>query len=401
MHTARRTHGFTESVIRGMTRLANEHDAINLSQGFPNFPAPDEVKNEACRAIHADINQYAITWGSRRLRLALTRKYAEFYGLEIDSEAEITVTCGATEAMATVLLAVVDPGEQVIVLEPFYENYGPDTVICEAEPVFVPLGEPPEWRLDLERLARAFSDRTRAIILNTPNNPTGRVLTREELEGVTELCRRYDAYVVTDEVYEHILYDGEHIPVATLPEMRDRTITISGASKTYSVTGWRIGTIVAPSPVTDAIRKVHDFLTVGAPAPLQEGVAAAIETLGPEYYERLAADYRIRRDVLYGRLLEAGFQAECPQGAYYILADFSEISDLPDDEFSYWLTREIGVAPVPGSSFYSDPAAGRRLVRFAFCKTTDVLEEAAERLASLRERAVPCQPLGVSRMRGG
>jgi len=401
MHTARRTHGFTESVIRGMTRLANEHDAINLSQGFPNFPAPDEVKDEACRAIHADINQYAITWGSRRLRLALTRKYAEFYGLEIDPETEITVTCGATEAMATVLLALVDPGEQVIVLEPFYENYGPDTVICQAEPVFVPLGEPPGWTLDLERLERAFSDRTRAIILNTPNNPTGRVLTREELEGVAELCRRYDAYVITDEVYEHILYDGEHIPVATLPEMRDRTITISGASKTYGVTGWRIGTIVAPSRVTDAIRKVHDFLTVGAPAPLQEGVAAAIETLGPEYYERLAADYRVRRDVLYGRLLEVGFQAERPQGAYYILADFSEISDLPDDEFSYWLTREIGVAPVPGSSFYSDPAAGRRLVRFAFCKTTDVLEEAAERLASLRERAVPRQPLGISRMGGG
>ncbi|MCZ6825283.1 MAG: aminotransferase class I/II-fold pyridoxal phosphate-dependent enzyme [Gemmatimonadetes bacterium] len=389
MHTARRTHGFTESVIRGMTRLANEHDAINLSQGFPNFPAPDEVKDEACRAIHADINQYAITWGSRRLRLALTRKYAEFYGLEIDPETEITVTCGATEAMATVLLALVDPGEQVIVLEPFYENYGPDTVICQAEPVFVPFGEPPKWRLDLERLERAFSDRTRAIILNTPNNPTGRVLTREELEGVAELCRRHDAYVITDEVYEHILYDGEHIPVATLPEMRDRTITISGASKTYSVTGWRIGTIVAPSRVTDAIRKVHDFLTVGAPAPLQEGVAAAIETLGPDYYERLASDYRHRRDVLYGRLLEAGFQAARPEGAYYILADFSEISDLPDDEFSYWLTREIGVAPVPGSSFYSDPAAGRRLVRFAFCKTTDVLEEAAERLASLRERAVP------------
>jgi aminotransferase len=389
MHTARRTHGFTESVIRGMTRLANEHDAINLSQGFPNFQAPDQVKDEACRAIQAGINQYAITWGARRLRVALARKYADLYGLEIDAEAEITVTCGATEAMATVLLAVVDPGEQVIVLEPFYENYGPDTVICEAEPVFVPLGEAPEWTLDLERLESAFSDRTRAIILNTPNNPTGRVFTREELEGVAELCRRYDAYAVTDEVYEHILFDGEHIPVATLPEMRERTITISGASKTYSVTGWRIGTIVAPSRVTDAIRKVHDFLTVGAPAPLQEGVAAAIEALGPAYYERLAADYRVRRDALYGRLLDAGFRAELPQGAYYILADFSRISDLPDDEFSCWLTREIGVAPVPGSSFYSDPAAGRRLVRFAFCKTTDVLEEAGRRLAGLGQRAVP------------
>lgn len=389
MHTANRTHGFTESVIRGMTRLAAEHDAINLAQGFPNFAAPDVLKAEAARAIHDDVNQYAITWGSRRLRLALTRKYAEAYGMEVDPETEITVTCGATEAMAAVLLAIIDPGEEVIVPEPFYENYGPDTIICAAKPVFCPIWEHPEWELDLDRLERAFSDRTRALILNTPNNPTGRVLGRMDLEAIAELCARYDAWAVTDEVYEHILYEGEHVPIATLPGMRDRTITISGASKTYSVTGWRIGTIIAPPDVTDAIRKVHDFLTVGAPAPLQEAVAAAMETLGPDYYEGLASDYRARRDALHGRLVEAGFQAASPEGAYYILTDFSEISDLPDDEFSFWLTREVGVAPVPGSSFYADPADGRHLIRFAFPKTLDMLEEAGARLAAVRERAMP------------
>jgi aminotransferase len=389
MHTANRTHGFTESVIRGMTRLAAEHDAINLAQGFPNFAAPDVLKAEAARAIHDDINQYAITWGSRRLRLALARKYAELYGMEVDPEADITVTCGATEAMAAVLLAIVDPGDEVIVPEPFYENYGPDTIICAAKPIFCPIWEPPEWELDLDRLEGAFSDRTRALILNTPNNPTGRVLSRKDLEAIAELCARYDAWAVTDEVYEHILYEGEHVPLATLPGMRDRTITISGASKTYSVTGWRIGTIIAPPDVTDAIRKVHDFLTVGAPAPLQEGVAAAMETLGPDYYKGLALDYRARRDAMHGRLVEAGFQAASPEGAYYILTDFSEISDLPDDEFSFWLTSEIGVAPVPGSSFYDDPADGRHLIRFAFPKTLDMLEEAGARLARVRERALP------------
>ena len=389
MHTAKRTHSFTESVIRGMTRLANEHDAINLAQGFPNFAAPDVLKAEAARAIHEDVNQYAITWGSRRLRLALTRKYAELYGMEVDPEADITVTCGATEAMAAVLLAIVDPGDEVIVPEPFYENYGPDTIICAAKPVFCAIWEPPEWELDLDRLERAFSDRTRALILNTPNNPTGRVLSRMDLEAIAELCARYDAWAVTDEVYEHILYEGEHVPIATLPGMRDRTITISGASKTYSVTGWRIGTIIAPPDVTDAIRKVHDFLTVGAPAPLQEGVAAAMETLGPDYYESLASDYRARRDALHSRLIEAGFHAALPEGAYYILADFSEISGLPDDEFSVWLTREIGVAPVPGSSFYADPADGRHLIRFAFPKTLDMLKEAGASLAGVRERAMP------------
>src|SRR5205809_3069480 len=382
MHTAHRTHGFTESVIRGMTRLANEHGAINLAQGFPNFPAPEVLKEAAARAIRDDVNQYAITWGTKRLRDALARKYAEWYGMTVNPETEIVVTCGATEAMASALLALVDPGDEVIVFEPFYENYGPDAILCEARPVYVPIAAGRE--LDLDRLAAAFSARTRAVIVCSPNNPTGRVLARHELEGIAELCRRHDAYAVTDEIYEHIYYEGKHIPIATLAGMRDHTITISGASKTFSVTGWRVGTIIAPPEVTDAIRKVHDFLTVGAPAPLQEAIAVGLETLGPEYYRGLAVDYRARRDLLHGALLAAGFRCEAPEGAYYILADFSALSDLPDDAFARWLTCEAGVAPVPGSSFFSRPELGRRLVRFAFCKTEEQLREAGERLRAVR-----------------
>jgi aminotransferase len=370
-----------------MTRLAAEHGAINLAQGFPDFPAPEVLKEAAVEAIRADLNQYAITWGCKRLRDALARKYAEWYGVAVDPEAEITVTCGSTEAMASALLAIVDPGDEVVVFEPFYENYGPDAILCGASPVHVPVA--PGQELDLERLAAACSRRTRAIIVNTPNNPTGRVLTRAELEGIAELCQRFGAYAVTDEIYEHIYYDGEHIPISTLPGMRERTITISGASKTFSVTGWRVGWIVAPQEVTAAIRKVHDFLTVGAPAPLQEAVATALEQLGPEYYETLAAEYRERRDTLYEGLVAAGFRCLRPEGAYYIMADFSAISDLADDEFSYWLTREIGVAPVPGSSFYSRPELGRRQVRFAFCKTVELLGEAKRRLRSLAQVGAP------------
>jgi aminotransferase len=383
MKTARRTHGFTESVIRAMTRVAAQHDAINLAQGFPNFPCPDVLKEAAAKALRDDINQYAITWGAKRFRDALARKYADWYGMAVDPEAEITVTCGATEAMASTVLAVVDPGDEVIVFEPFYENYGPDAILCDARPVFVPMA--PAGELDMDRVAAAFSPKTRAIIICTPNNPAGRVLSRRELEGIAELCRRHDAYAVTDEIYEHIYYEGEHVPIATLDGMRDHTITISGASKTFSVTGWRIGTIVAPAGVTDAIRKVHDFLTVGAPAPLQEAVAVGMETLGRDYYEGLARDYRRRRDLMCGALREAGFSLTPPQGAYYVLADFSRLSDLPDDEFAVWLTKEIGVAPVPGSSFYSKPEMGRKLVRFAFCKTEPMLTEAATRLAGVRQ----------------
>ncbi len=372
-----------------MTRLASEHGAINLAQGFPNFPAPDVLKEAAAGAIRADVNQYAITWGAKRLRDALARKYADWYGMSVNPETEITVTCGATEAMASALLAIVDPGDEVIVFEPFYENYGPDAILCGAKPVYVPLAATQE--LDLDRLAAAFSGRTRAIIVCTPNNPTGRVLSRRELEAIAELCRRHDAYAVTDEIYEHIRYEGRHIPIATLDGMRERTITISGASKTFSVTGWRIGTIVAPPGATDAIRKVHDFLTVGAPAPLQEAVAVGLETLGPDYYAGLARDYRARRDVMHAALRAAGFRCEPPQGAYYILADFSALSDLPDDEFARWLTCEVRVAPVPGSSFFSRAELGRTLVRFAFCKTEDQLREAGKRLQALTSHAPPAR----------
>ena len=384
MNTARRTQGFRESVIRGMTRLAREYRSINLAQGFPNFPAPDLLKEAAARAIHDDINQYAITWGAQRLREALARFYQEWYGLSADPEREITVTCGATEAMISTLLALVNPGDEVIVFEPFYENYGPDTILADARPVYVPLD--PGRPLDLERLAAAFSPRTRAIIVNTPGNPSGRVLTRTELEAIRDLCVRHDALAVTDEIYEHIRYEGDHIPIATLPGMRERTVTISGASKTYSVTGWRVGWIIAPERLTDAIRKVHDFLTVGAPAPLQEGVAAALEGLGRSFYEGLATSYRLKRDLLHGALVEAGFACRAPEGAYYILADFTGVAEahsaargLDDTAFAVWLSREVGVTPVPGSSFFRD-GGGRALVRFVFCKTEEILAEAADRL---------------------
>jgi aminotransferase len=371
-----------------MTRVATEHDAINLAQGFPNFAAPDAVKAAAIRGIEDDINQYAITWGAKRFRDALVAKYADWYGLEVDPETEVTVTCGATEAVVSALLAIVDPGEEVVVLEPFYENYGPDTILCAATPRFVPLGS--GWRIDFDRLRNAFSDQTRAIVVNTPNNPTGGVFSREELEGIAALCQQFDAYAVTDEVYEHIVYDDhEHVPMATLPGMRDRTITVSSSSKTFAVTGWRIGTIVAHPHVTDAIRKVHDFLTVGAPAPLQEGVAAGMESLPDSYYRELGDSYRAKRDVFYAALVEAGFRCERPEGAYYILADFSDLSDLSDEEFSLWLASEVGVAPVPGSSFFHHPEDGRHLVRFAFCKTEELLAEAGRRLATVRTRGTP------------
>jgi aminotransferase len=383
MYTALRTRTFGESVIRGMSRLASQHDSINLAQGFPNFPAPDVIKAAAARAIAENINQYAITWGAKRLRDAVARKYADWYGLVADPETEITITCGATEAMAATVLALVDPGQEVIVLEPFYENYGPDAILCGASPVFVPVM--PGERLDLDRLARAFSARTRAIIVNSPGNPSGLVLDQAELEGIAALCQRHDALAITDEIYEHILYEGGHTPIATLPGMRERTVTISGASKTFSITGWRIGTIVAPAALTDAIRKVHDFLTVGAPAPLQEGLAVAMETLGREYYDQMGAAYRHRRDLLMTALVGAGFRCVPPAGAYYILADFASLSDLDDVAFSAWLTTEIGVTPVPGSGFFSKPEDGRHLVRFAFCKTEELLGQAAGRLKSLSQ----------------
>jgi aspartate/methionine/tyrosine aminotransferase len=382
---ARRTVGFTESVIREMTRLCAMYGGINLAQGFPNFPAPAPVKEAAKRAIDADINQYAITWGSKTLRDALARTYGELYAMDVAPETMLTVTCGSTEAMISTLLAICDPGDEVIVFEPFYENYGPDAAISGAAPVFVPL-RPPNFRFDADELARAFTPRTKAIIVNSPNNPTGRVFTRSELEAIAALCREHDVIAVTDEIYEHIRYEGEHIPIATLEGMAERTVTISGASKTFSVTGWRVGWIVAPPELTAAIRKVHDFVTVGAPAPLQEAIAVALE-LGLRYYARLATEYRARRDHLVRVLDAAGFSPNTPEGAYYVLCDVRPFGFDNDVAFANWLVSEVGVAGVPGSSFFSRPELGRHLIRFTFCKTADLLDEAGARLLRTRSAA--------------
>jgi len=377
---------FTESVIREMTRLCQQHGGVNLAQGFPDFPAPEAIKQEAARAVEADVNQYAITWGARRLREALAEKTRRFTGIAYDPETEITVCCGSTECMAATMLALVDPGEEVVVFEPFYENYGPDAILCGAQPRFVRLREP-DWSFDPQELEQSFNNRTKAIIINTPNNPTGKVFTRAELEQIAALCRRWDAVAVTDEIYEHIVYDGaEHVSVASLDGMRERTVTISGISKTYSVTGWRIGHCLAPPPITGAIRKVHDFLTVGAPAPLQE--AAAVAMAFPDaYYQRLADGYRERRDFLVPALEGAGFKAFKPRGAYYVMTDISGFGFPDDVEFARYLVADIGVAAVPGSSFYSDRVSGRQRLRFHFARRRETLEAAVQRLGRLGVRA--------------
>ena len=384
MLTARRTATFTESVIREMTRIANQHGAMNLAQGFPDFPMPEPMKDAACAAIHGDVNQYAITWGTPALRLAIAAKYRRWYDMEVDPERDVTVTCGATEAMAAVFLALLNPGDEVIIFEPFYENYGPDAILADARPVFVPL-ERPDWRLDPDKLRAAFSPKTKAIIVNTPHNPTGRVFTREEITLIADLCKEHDVWAITDEIYEHIRYAGGHHPIATWPGMRERTVTISGLSKTFSCTGWRLGYAIAPAKQSVSIRKVHDFLTVGAPAPLQAAGAVGM-AFDADYYNHLASDYRARRDVLVAALTEAGFTFSIPEGAYYILADFSELSDRGDTAFAHWLAEDVGVAGVPGSSFYHEPAMGKSLIRFAFCKKLETLRAAGERLASLRAR---------------
>jgi len=382
--TALRASTFTESVIREMTRVSNQHGAINLAQGFPDFAMPEPMKDAACAAIHGDINQYAITWGTPALRLAIAEKYRRWYNMEIDPDREITVTCGATEAMAAVFLALIDPGDEVIVFEPFYENYGPDAILAGAKPVFVPL-EGLEWKLDPDKLRAAFSDKTRAIVVNTPHNPTGRVFTREEISLIAELCQKHDVIAITDEIYEHIRYAGGHHVLATWPGMRDRTVTISGLSKTFSCTGWRLGYAIAPFEMTSPIRKVHDFLTVGAPAPLQAAGAIGM-AFGAEYYNEIALEYRERRDAMVAALDDAGFKFCAPEGAYYILADFTGLSDLRGVEFALWLAKDVGVATVPGTSFYHDPRLGETVTRFAFCKKKETLERAAERLAQLSAR---------------
>ena len=376
---------FTESVIREMTRLASEHKAVNLSQGFPDFPAPEEVKEAARRAITDDVNQYAITWGAKSLRDAIAAKFERLYGVPVDPEREVTVTCGATEAMIAALLAFLDPGDEVVVFEPFYENYGPDAILSGSVPRFVRL-RPPDWSFDSAELAAAFNSKTRAIIVNTPNNPTGKVFTRAELQTIAQLCQKHDAVAVTDEIYEHILFDGAvHVAMASLPGMKQRTITINGMSKTYSVTGWRVGWAIAPAALTGAIRKVHDFLTVGAAAPLQEAGALAL-ALPDSYYEAMAAGYAKRRDRLIAMVQAAGFRVHRPKGAYYAMTEIDGLGWDDDVAFARHLVQEIGVAVVPGSSFYRDPKDGRFQVRFAFCKQEATFAEAERRLARLRPR---------------
>ncbi len=377
---SRRVDHFVESVIRDMTRLSLKHGAINLAQGFPDFPAPEELKRAAASAILEDYNQYSITWGAKDLREEISRKAREYNHIEADPETEITVTCGSTEAMMASMLALINEGEEVVVFEPFYENYGPDSAVSGAVPRFVPLND--DNSIDEEALVSAFNKKTRALILNTPNNPCGKVFTANELKLITELCVDHDVIVVTDEIYEYILYDNKkHISIGSLDEMKDRTITISGFSKTYSVTGWRIGYALAGKNLTSAIRKVHDFLTVGAPAPLQH---ACVTALGfpDSYYEELVRMYDGKRQLLYKALIKAGFKCRMPEGAYYILADIPDGTGMDDMAFAKYMVGEVGVAAVPGSSFYKSEA-GKHKLRFTFSKKDETLMEAARRLEKL------------------
>jgi aspartate/methionine/tyrosine aminotransferase len=377
---------FTESVIREMTRLARQHGAVNLSQGFPDFPAPEPIKAAARQAIEDDINQYAVTWGTPRLRTAIADDWKRRYGTAIDPDTQITVCCGSTETMMATMLGVVDPGDEVIVFEPYYENYGPDAILSGATPRFVPLREP-DWSFDPDELAAAFSNQTRAIIINTPNNPTGKVFSREELEIIARLCQQWDVVAITDEIYDRILYDGAvHVPLATLDGMAERTVTINSLSKTFSVTGWRVGWAISPPSLASGIRKVHDFLTVGAPAPMQEAGAFALG-LDDSYYVDLSAHYAERRNRLLDVLTRSGFECIKPSGAYYIMTDITGFGFRNDVEFVRHLVTEIGVAAVPGSSFYRDPSRGMQKVRFCFCKRDETLAEAERRLAALRTMA--------------
>jgi len=383
---------FTESVIREMTRLAMKHHAVNLSQGFPDFAAPEEIKEAARQAIAEDINQYAITWGAKPLRDAVVEKFARAQGVRYDPEREITVCCGSTEAMMSAMMAIINPGDEIVVFEPFYENYGPDAILSGASPRFVKL-RPPDWSFDEKELSAAFGPHTKAIILNTPNNPTGKVFTRSELEFIRDLCVRWNTYCITDEIYEHILYDGaQHISMAAIDGMRDHTIVVNGLSKTYSVTGWRVGWVLAPPGPTQPIRKVHDFLTVGAAAPLQHAGSIALH-FPQSYYHKLAATYAAKRERILKILTAAGFTVFKPRGAYYVMTDISGFADpdpvqfpaeTKDVRFSKYLVEKVGVAVVPGSSFYNDPRDGASQVRFTFCKKEETLAAAEQRLSRLR-----------------
>ncbi|OPY63596.1 MAG: Methionine aminotransferase [Pelotomaculum sp. PtaU1.Bin065] len=383
---SRITDTFSESVIREMTRICDAVGGYNLSQGFPDFESPAAIKGAAVAAINAGLNQYPVTYGEPELREAISRKAREYNSIHCDPETEITVTCGATEAMIATLKAIINTGDEIIVFEPFYENYGPDGILSGATPRYVTL-YPPDWSFSPEALAGAFNERTKAIIINTPNNPTGKVFSRRELEDIAGLCRKWDAYAVTDEIYEHILYDdARHISIASLPGMERRTITINSVSKTYSVTGWRVGWAIASEPITRRIRKVHDFLTVGAPTPFQHAAAAALD-FPAEYYAGLREHYARAREFLANLLRDCGFKFDLPQGAYYIIADAGRLMDRLDvsDDFSFCrkLIELTGVATVPGSSFYSEPAERKRQVRFCFCKKWETLHAVEKALKKL------------------
>ena len=375
---------FTESVIREMTRLANEFDAVNLSQGFPDFATHQTLKDAACAAIQGDINQYPITWGAENLRQAIAADFSRRYGVRTD-DTQVTVCCGSTEAMLSTLLAVLDPGDEAVIFEPYYENYGPDSIISGAVPRFVRLREP-DWTFDPSELEAAFTNHTRAIIINTPNNPTGKVFTKEELQFIAKLCLKWDVLAITDEIYEHIIYDGHrHVPMASIDGMHDRTVTINGLSKTFSVTGWRVGWAIAPEDLAGPIRKMHDFLTVGAPAPLQEAGAVAL-AMPESYYTDLAAGYARRRALMCDILERHGFKFKKPQGAYYVMTDIAHFGFDSDIEFATYLVKDVGVATVPGSSFFNDKKAGRTKVRFVYSKRDETLREADKRLAKLAAR---------------
>ena len=386
---SRKAASFTESVIREMTREAVKYGAVNLGQGFPDFAAPEDIKQKAMEAIAADHNQYAITWGVKSFRDAIAAKTKWFLGIDIDSETEITVTCGSTEGMIAAMMATVDEGEEVVVFEPFYENYAPDAILSDATPRHVPLyNRDGEFVFDRDELRAAFNEKTKAIIICNPNNPTGKVFTREELEFIGGLCQEFDALAFTDEIYEHILYncDGaplEHITMANIPGMRERTVVVNSLSKTYSVTGWRVGYCIAPPDISSAIRKVHDFLTVGAANPLQHAGAYAL-SLPQSYYDELHTVYQHKRDMIVPVLQDAGFKCSSPEGAYYVMCDISDFGFKDDIEFTHHLIREVGVAVVPGSSFYHDKAMGSQMVRFCFCKKDETLQAAAENLQKLK-----------------
>jgi aspartate/methionine/tyrosine aminotransferase len=378
---------FTESVIREMTRLNLQLNgperAVNFAQGFPDFETDPRILDAAVRALRDGYNQYATTWGAPQLRAAIARKQSAAWNRHVDSESEVTVACGATEAMIAAMLAAVDPGDEVIVFEPFYENYGPDCVLSGAVPKYITL-RAPDRSFDPDELRKTFNSRTRAIVINTPHNPTGKVYSQTELELIAALCIEHDVIAITDEIYEHLVYRGRHLSLAMLPGMAERTITISGASKTYSVTGWRIGWLIAPRPLTAGIRKVHDFLTVGAAHPLQVAIASALE-LPPSFYAQLLGDYQERRDAIVSGLSECGFAVSAPDGAYYVMAGIDSFGFQDDVAFARHLIVKAAVATVPGSSFYHDPELGRRQVRFSFPKKLETIDRGLAALRSLRK----------------